>query len=29
MSDILFDKKVEPSQPSYDLAEKIKTWSKK
>jgi lipid-binding SYLF domain-containing protein len=29
MSDILFDKKLEPTQASYDLAAKIKTWSKK
>jgi SH3 domain-containing YSC84-like protein 1 len=29
MSDILFDKKLEPTQPAFDLAQKIKTWSKK
>jgi SH3 domain-containing YSC84-like protein 1 len=29
MSDILFDKKLGPTQVSYDLAKKIKTWSNK
>jgi len=29
MSDILFDKKLTPTQPAFDLAAKIKTWARK
>jgi lipid-binding SYLF domain-containing protein len=29
MSEILFDKKLTPTQPAFDLAEKVKDWSKK